>query len=81
MRTPTRKTIKHLLRILKSKQTTIGFGRDEKGKIHSVLFGNGEFPQGVLFNYDTGDFIRCTIREDGNFEFVRICSPKQLEGF
>lgn len=81
MRTPSRKTIKHLLRILNGKKQKIGYGHDDAGKIHSVHFGNGEFPQGVIFNFDTGDFIRIIVKESGDFEFTRICSPKQLEDF
>lgn len=81
MRTPSRKTIKHLLRILNGKKRKIGYGRDSAGKVHSVHFGKGEFPQGVIFNFDTGDFLRIIVDESGVFEFSRICSPKQLEDF
>lgn len=81
MRTPSRKTIKHLMRILNGRKRRIRYGHDDAGKIHSVHFENGEFHQGVLFNLDTQEFIRITVEESGVFEFTRICSPKQLEDF
>lgn len=81
MRTPSRKIIKHILRVVNGKTKKITYGLDDARNIREVHFGNGEFPQGILFNFDTREFIRIIARESGAFEFTRICSPKQLEDF